>query len=175
MQPLITAAMSAGIAVLDLALVIGILALLNHAWRSGIVTFALQHGRMIVFLLSLLSVAGTLWMQYGDNLAPCLFCWWQRVFMYPIPIITGIAIIKNNDFSEIADYILGLSIFGASFALYQHLLQILPSGALIPCDASDACAARNVFEFGFVTIPWMAFTVFSVFIFIALVTRKRHS
>ncbi len=93
--------------------------------------------------------------------------------MYPTLLISAIAIIKNTKFVDIADYILALSLLGAAVALYQHLLQILPQGSLIPCSATDECAIRLVFEFGYITLPWMALSVFALFILIAALGRGK--
>ena len=95
--------------------------------------------------------------------------------MYPTAFIALVAIIKNTRVREIADYVLLLSIIGGLVALYQHLLQILPANSLIPCDASGDCAVRSVFEFGFVTIPWMALSAFAALILIALLVRKEQA
>jgi disulfide bond formation protein DsbB len=130
-----------------------------------------RYGLLAIFILSTLSVVATLVLQYGDNLNPCLLCWWQRVFMYPIAIITLLALIKGRTLSDIVDYVLALSVIGALVAFYQHLLQVLPSGALIPCDATGDCAVRSVFEFGFVTLPWMALTLFIAIALMAIVMR----
>ncbi len=92
--------------------------------------------------------------------------------MYPIFVISGIAVIKNTSFSDFADYVLALGILGTGIALYQHLLQMLPQGSLIPCSASNECAVRSVFEFGYVTLPWIALSMFALFILIALLGRK---
>ena len=173
MSALITL-MAVGTVALNAVLVLCILALLKRSWRATLFAFLRNNGRLIFFLLSVASVAGTLWFEFADALNPCLFCWWQRIGMYPVLFISTIAILKNTDVSEIADYVLAFSIFGAAFALYQHLLQVLPSGALIPCDAAGDCAVRSVFEFNFVTLPWMALSVFAVFIFVALVARKKR-
>ena len=164
--------MAAGIVAIDLAIVINILVLAYAPSREKTATFGRRYGLLAIFVLSTLSVVGTLYFQYGDNLNPCLLCWWQRVFMYPIPFISLIALIKGKRLSDIADYVLALSVIGAAIALYQHLLQILPSGALIPCDASGDCAVRSVFEFGFVTLPWMALTIFVALALIAFIARK---
>lgn len=159
---------------LDIALVVKVLALFHTSSRAKIRTSGEAYGLVAIFILSTLAVLGTLYMQYGANLQPCLFCWYQRVFMYPIPIISLIAILKNQKLSDVADYILALSFFGGAVALYQHLLQVLPSGSLIPCDATDECAIRSVFEFHFITLPWMALTVFGALFLIALLGRKRR-
>ena len=165
--------MALGTVVLDVALVVKVLALFHKPSRAQILRVGRQYGLLAIFILSTLAVAGTLVMQYAGNLQPCLLCWWQRVFMYPIPLISLIAIIKGQTLSDIADYVLTLSVFGFIVALYQHLLQILPSGALIPCDATDDCAIRSVFEFHFVTIPWMAMSIFVALFFIAILARRR--
>lgn len=164
--------MALGILVIDIALVIKVLALFHKPSRAQIMKVGREYGLLAIFILSTISVVGTLWFQYGDNLNPCLLCWYQRVFMYPIPFISLIALIKGKRLSDIADYILALSIIGAAIALYQHLLQILPSGSLIPCDSSGDCAIRTVFEFGFVTLPWMAFTIFIAIALIVFLARK---
>jgi disulfide bond formation protein DsbB len=171
--PALITLMAAGTVALNIALVLCLLSLLNTSWLGQVVKFLRGNGRLIIFLLSLGSVAGSLFLQYAGAISPCLLCWWQRIFMYPIVIISAIAVVKDTDVSEIADYVLTLSIFGACVALYQHLLQMLPAGSLIPCDASGDCAVRSVFEFNFVTIPWMALSVFAVLIFITLLARKK--
>jgi len=165
--------MALGTVVFDIALVVKLLALLYAPWRMRILKGEYRYGLISIFVLSCVAVAGTLIMQYAGNLQPCVLCWWQRVFMYPIPLIALIALVKGQTISDIADYVLGLSFLGFLIALYQHLLQVLPTGALLPCDASNDCAVRSVFEFHFVTIPWMAATVFATLFLVALLTRKR--
>jgi disulfide bond formation protein DsbB len=165
--------MALGTVVLDVALVVKVIALFHGPSRARIVRTGREYGLIAIFILSTLAVAGTLVMQYAGNLQPCLLCWWQRIFMYPIPLLSLIAIIKNRQISDIADYVLTFSVLGFIVALYQHLLQVLPSGTIIPCDATDDCAIRSVFEFHFVTIPWMAMTVFALLFLIALLARKR--
>lgn len=165
--------LAAGAALLDIAIIIKIAALFHAPSRAQIMRNVKHYGILAIFLLSAASIAGSLWLQYGADLTPCLFCWWQRICMYPIALISLIALIKGAELSDIADYVLGLSIIGALIALYQHFLQILPSGSLIPCDASDECAIRSVFEFHFVTLPWMAFSVFAAIALVAYVARSR--
>lgn len=167
--------MAIGTVVIDAALVIKLLALFHKPSRAKIQQTGQDVGLLAIFVLSTLAVAGTLLMQYAGGLSPCIFCWYQRIFMYPIPVISLIALIKGQKISDVADYILALSFIGALFALYQHLLQILPQGALIPCDATDDCAIRTIYYFNFVTIPWMAVTVFAAIFLIALIARSKRS
>ena len=165
--------MAIGIALLDAAVVIVVLGLITKRYRAPIVAFVRRYALLSIFLLSAACVVGSLYIEYGMNLPPCLMCWWQRIFLYPTALISGIAFSKNAKFSEIADYVLGLSILGSLVALYQHLLQMMPTNPLlVPCDATGDCAVRSVFELGFVTLPWMTFTVCVALVVIALIARK---
>lgn len=125
----------------------------------------------IAFGLSL--VASFMTLVYSDYLGiePCPLCWWQRIFLYPQVILLGMAAWKKDIY--IADYSIVLSLFGAGIALYQHLLQMLP-GSGLPCPATGAsCAQRFLFEFGYITYPLMAFTLFAFLIVMALILRAR--
>jgi disulfide bond formation protein DsbB len=166
--------MALGAVAMNAAFVAIIAALLNGTWRRRIVEFTGRYALLIVFLLSAGCLVGSLFIQYVVLLNPCVLCWWQRIFMYPIALITGVALIKNVKFSDIADYVLVLAIPGAAVSLYQHLLQMLPAGSLIPCDASGDCAVRSVFEFGYITLPWLALSAFALFILIAFIARKKN-
>lgn len=125
----------------------------------------------VAFALSLFASFMTL--VYSDYLGiePCPLCWWQRVFLYPQVILFGMAAWKRD--SYVADYALVLSVFGAAVALYQHALQMLP-GSGLPCPATGvSCAERFLFEFGYITYPLMAFTLFAFLIVTALILRAR--
>lgn len=164
--------MAIGTVVLDVVIIGKLLALFKTSWRVKLIAALRAHGLELVFVLSTLAVAGTLLMQFAGGLNPCDMCWWQRIFMYPIPLISLIALLKGKKLSDVADYFIALAFIGALFALYQHLLQVLPAGSLIPCDATDDCAIRSIFYFNFVTIPWMSLTVFVTIFFASLLGRR---
>src|SRR3569832_1608188 len=145
--------LSIATAAMNAVFVIGVLGLIIPAFRARTVSLIRGNAIFGIIMLSLASLVGSLFMQYGLGLVPCLFCWWQRVFMYPIVLVAGMGALKRASLRDIADYTLVLAIPGALVALYQHLLQMLPQGALIPCDASGECAVRTVFEFGYITLP----------------------
>jgi disulfide bond formation protein DsbB len=164
--------MALATAALDAGILVFLVALMFRSSRARARTLVDRYGLLALFLFSAASLAGTLVLQYVVNLQPCALCWWQRICMYPIPLISLIAILKNQKLSVIADSILAFSAFGFLVALYQHLLQMLPAGSLIPCDAANECAVRTVFEFGFVTLPWMAVSAFALLFLVALMGRR---
>lgn len=123
------------------------------------------------FSLSLGATIMTLYYSEILGFVPCGLCWLERVFLYPQIILFGIAMFKR-DFT-IATYAITLSVCGAIVALYHHFLQ-MGGPELMPCPASGAgdCAQRIIFEFGYITFPLMAFSLF-VFAATLLWTTRR--
>ncbi|MCS0543365.1 disulfide bond formation protein B, partial [Aeromonas veronii] len=50
----------------------------------------------IAFAAALISTLGSLYFSEIQKFVPCELCWYQRIFMYPLAIILGIAIFKKN-------------------------------------------------------------------------------
>lgn len=148
-----------------------------HSLQSSSALFARIGGFVRAYALwiglglSLSASATTL--VYSDILGfpPCPLCWWQRIFLYPQVVLFVLAIWKGE--RRIVDYSIALSIFGLGVAVYHHLLQILPSGSLpCPADGTVSCAQRLIFEFGYVTFPMMAVSIFAFLIALMWFARK---
>ena len=130
------------------------------------------HALRALFVISLIATFVTLYYSDYLGIEPCPLCWWQRIFLYPQVILLGIAAWKKDNY--IADYAIVLSIFGAGVALYQHALQMLP-GSGLPCPATGiSCTQRFLFEFGYITYPLMAFSLFAFLIVTMLFVRARR-
>jgi disulfide bond formation protein DsbB len=130
--------------------------------REALREFLRGRETLLAFVVALVATAGSL--VYSDVIGyePCKLCWFQRIFMYPLVILFGVALLKKD--SRIADYALALAIPGALIAAYHYLLQlgIAPS---LPCSAvgySAECSSRFVLQFGYITIPLMAFSAFAL-------------
>lgn len=105
---------------------------------------------------------------------PCGLCWLQRVFLYPLPIIALVALWHRARSVVVVDIGIVLSALGAIVAFYQHYLQ-MGGSALVSCPTAGAgadCARRILFEFGYVTFPLMAASLFVFFIAVLLVYRR---
>jgi len=102
---------------------------------------------------------------------PCPLCWWQRIFLFPQVVLFALALWKRD--RGIAYYSIVLSIIGGAIALYHHALQIFGEGTL-PCPATGvSCAQRIIFEFGYVTFPLMAASLFAFIIVLMLFVRRK--
>lgn len=138
--------------------------------------FIRRFGLWIVFLVSFVAAALTLVYSELLGIVPCGLCWLQRVFLYPIPLICAVALLKGTRASrtDIADYGIALSTVGGIIALYHHYIQ-MGGSALGACPTAGEgvdCARRFIFEFGFVTFPLMAFSVFAFIIAVLLIYRR---
>ena len=139
---------------------------------EDIAAFLRKHGIGLGFVLSIAAIGLTL--LYSDILGfePCPLCWWQRVFLYPQALLFGLALWKPELKRAACIYSLWLSVPGALVALYHHALQMFPAGAL-PCPATGpSCAQITLLEFGYVTFPMMALSLFAFLIVIVLFARK---
>ena len=130
-------------------------------------------GLWIGFVLTLGASAMTLYYSEILGIPPCPLCWWQRIFMYPQVVLFAIALWKRD--MRIATYSIALSAFGIVFALYHHILQMYPSSGL-PCPAQGVSCAQIFFlQYGYITYPMMALSLFAFLIVLMLFVRsERH-
>lgn len=114
-----------------------------------------------VFVVSLLSALTSLFFSEILKFTPCLLCWWQRIFMYPMAFISGVNIMRKQ--KDLHYYILPLSIIGFCIGLYQNFLiwHILPE-AIAPCTAGVSCVDQPFVLFGFITIPLGSMISFAI-------------
>ncbi|HEY0908156.1 MAG TPA: disulfide oxidoreductase [Candidatus Paceibacterota bacterium] len=127
--------------------------------NSAFARFFADRAILVGFVASLLATAGSL--VYSDVLgfAPCKFCWFQRIFMYPQVLLMGIALWRKDVGMKLYGFL--LSTIGAAIALYHYSGQF--GIAPLPCSAvgqSVSCSERFVTQFGYITIPLMAFSAF---------------
>ena len=105
---------------------------------------------------------------------PCVLCWWQRIFMYPLVIILPLGLYPLDP--RIVRYALPLAVIGCLFAIYHYLLyiDIIPEG-LAPCDQEASCKEVNLELFGFITIPMLSILSYAVIIALLVVFQKRYA
>ncbi len=124
---------------------------------------------------ALLGSALTLYYSEVIGLLPCGLCWLQRAFLYPQVALYALALWTRD--RGVAVYGIALSLCGLVLAVYQEYLQLGGSGVL-PCPAAPGaadCAQRTVFEFGYMTFPLMAATLFCFLIVLMLYARRGQS
>ena len=116
------------------------------------------------FVVSSIATGGSLFFSEVAGFVPCELCWYQRICMYPISIITLIAAVRRE--FGIARYLLPLPIVGACVSIYHLLIENGVVGQSTQClvSAPGGCATKWIDKFGYVTIPTLALTAFVLLI-----------
>lgn len=133
--------------------------------------------RTLVYLAWLQAIAATLGSLYFSevmHLVPCVLCWYQRILMYPLVILIGVALLRKEE-KVLPAYILPVSVLGLGFALFHWLLQmgIVPD-AVAPCQAGISCTTRYIEWFGFMTIPFLSLVAFVTITTLMVMVLKRN-
>ncbi len=119
---------------------------------------------MILYLAWIQSIVATLGSLYFSEVMkfpPCVLCWYQRIFMYPLVFILAVGMVRKD--KKIHTYVLPLSVTGLLIAIYHNLLyyQIIPE-SMAPCVNGVSCTTKFIEWFGFITIPFLSLVAFSV-------------
>ncbi|MDO8663635.1 MAG: disulfide oxidoreductase [Candidatus Wildermuthbacteria bacterium] len=151
-------------------LIIGLIAVILLK-KSKILDLTGRRAILFAFIVALTSTLGSLFYSEIAKFEPCKLCWFQRILMYPQVILLGMAILKKE--KNIAGYILGLSVPGSIIAGYHYLLQlgVVPAFSCSAVGYSAHCSQRFVMNFGYITIPLMAFSAFLLIILLQLTIR----
>ena len=119
------------------------------------------------WLAALVTTLGSLYFSEVAHFTPCKLCWYQRIAMYPFAIVLLIAAIRRD--RRVAWYVVPVATIGALFAAYHTQLQAFPQQHSSFCTLSEPCTVRYVWEFGFVSLPFMALSAFVFIITMTLV------
>src|SRR5699024_4902579 len=104
---------------------------------------------LIILFIMLIVFFGIIFFSEILGFTPCEYCWYQRVLMYPLVIIYGTAILKNN----ISIALPGLILSGIGFCVstYHYLVQKLPAFQEVGGSCGDLpCHLQYVNYFGFI-------------------------
>jgi disulfide bond formation protein DsbB len=123
------------------------------------------------FAVSLVAMLGSLYYSNILLLPPCVLCWYQRICMYPLVVILGLAIYRRS--RELVIPAIILNVIGLAISIYHNLLyfNILPESAA-PCVAGISCTTRMPGWLASFPIPAQALVGF-ILILIALIIYWR--
>lgn len=124
----------------------------------------------IIFLQALVATLFSLYASEILHLPPCALCWYQRVFMYSLAIITPLGIYLKD--KHLPVYIMALAGVGWVIAFYHSLLYqgIIPE-PILPCSVGVPCTLKTALLFG-MPIPFLSFVAFSVIIVCVFLYRR---
>jgi disulfide bond formation protein DsbB len=160
----------AGQVIAGLMILVGLAALVGvrgplSALRSALWGYELW----AAFLVAAIATGGSLFFSQVAGYVPCELCWFQRICMYPLSLLT-LFLAFHGDYRA-TRYLLPFPVVGAGVSIYHVFVENGVVNQTTAClvSAPGGCATKWINEFGYMTIPTLALTGFVLLIgFLAL-------
>lgn len=124
---------------------------------TPILNFFRKYGLLSTWILACACTFISLYFGEFKRITPCTLCWYQRVTVFPLVIILGIAVWRKN--TQIIPYVFPLMLIGLFISFWHIIVQYRPS-LLFGCQ-DNLCLVRHTFM-GPVSLPVAAF--FGIFL-----------
>lgn len=127
------------------------------------------------WVIGIVCTSGSLYLQFGEQLTPCDFCWFQRICMYPQALILGIAVLSGDRYM-VKRYMIPLAAIGAAISVTHialpNLMAWLRITAVPGCSLAAPCSVQPITVWGFATVPYMALSGFLAIIALLGLTQN---
>ena len=126
------------------------------------------------WLITAVATAGSFFFSYVMGFAPCVLCWYQRIFLFPLVIVLARGLFPLD--RDVVKYALPLATLGWLVASYHNLLYagIIPE-SLKACTQGVSCTEEYLELFGFISIPMLSWFGFSLLTGILFTVHRRSS
>jgi disulfide bond formation protein DsbB len=149
-------------AVVAVALVLAFGALVSRRVRALAVSIAVgvaPQSLVLAWIVATVTTLGSLYYSEHAGFIPCELCWYQRILMYPLVIVLGVACVRRD--RAVWKTALVFVVLGAPLSLYHWLVERVPAFAeSSSCSIDVPCTAPWFEKLGFVTLAWMAMSAF---------------
>lgn len=132
------------------------------ALRRDLAPYALGFAVAVVTTCTL----GSLYLSEIANYPPCVLCWYQRIAMYPLVVVLGVAALRRD--AQVRWYVVPVAGLGLGVSVYHYLLERFPDSVASVCTTDVPCSVVWVWKFGFLSIPAMAGIGFALTIALVL-------
>lgn len=126
----------------------------------------------LAWVVATAAAASALFIGEVMGMTPCVLCWYQRIVMFPLVIVLGMACYSDDRRGAI--YGLPLALGGVLLAGYHTLLiaGLVPK-AWIPCGSGVSCAEQKLEILNGLQIPWLSLIAFiAISLLLILYLRK---
>lgn len=124
------------------------------------------------WLIALASSLGAIFIGEVLGKSPCILCWYQRAFMFPLAIVLAVAAYRSD--RQAWRYALPLAAIGWLIAAYHNLLfaGFIPE-AIQPCtDTGPSCSSAELNLLGVIPIPLLSLAAFSALTVLLIQIRR---
>lgn len=119
--------------------------------------------------VALVSMLGSLYLSEVANFPPCRLCWYQRIAMYPLVVVLGVAAAKRDLAARLTAAI--LASIGAAISIWHLVVEANPTLESGSCDPTNPCSTKWVDQWGYLTIPGMALSGFALILVLLAAAR----
>ena len=128
----------------------------------------------LAWLIASASTLGALFLSQAMGIVPCVLCWYQRIFMFPLVFILAAGLFPFD--ARLVRYALPLAVVGWMIALFHVLVVagVVPE-TITPCVQGIPCKDQAIEWFGFLTIPSLSLVAFSLIGLLLLLTYFKAS
>ncbi len=105
-------------------------------------------------VVAIIATLGSLYLSEIADFVPCRLCWFQRIGMYPLALILTLATLRGDRIIRL--YAAPFAVVGLGISSWHWLIQKYPTLDSGSCGLTDLCTQRWIWEWDFVSIPWMA-------------------
>ncbi len=128
---------------------------------------------LLQWSIALISTLGSLFFSEVMKLPPCVLCWYQRIFMYPLVLILSVGILRQNQ--SLQWYVQPFAFIGTGIAIYHNLLYYeIISESFAPCSQGVSCTSRQIEWLGFITIPLLSLAAFLLITLFGFIDFKKY-
>ena len=114
---------------------------------------------LFAWIVATVTTLGSLYYSEHAGFVPCELCWYQRILMYPLVLVLGVALLRRDRTVWITA--ITFVVLGAPLSLYHWLVERVPAfEESSSCSATAPCSTPWFEKFGFVTLAWMAMSSF---------------
>lgn len=146
----------------------------SHKNALKITDFFVTHSKLLILGASLMAIVGSLIYSEIFKFEPCVLCWWQRIFIYPVFIISLVSILKKD--KNPFQYINPLMWLALVTSLYHnYLITVAGKTNAFLCDpgTAGACSDRYVEVLSVIDIPFMALSIILFVLTLSFISAKR--
>ncbi len=127
----------------------------------------------VAFLVALVTMSGSLYFSEVIHWRPCNLCWYQRILIYSMVPILGLATLRRD--VRIWPYGVLLAAICLPISTYHYLLEWYPQLETSVCSLDVPCTAVYLRKFNYLSIPLMAGTCAATVLTLLLLARRSSS
>jgi disulfide bond formation protein DsbB len=164
----------AGLGLIGQALFVMLLLALLVA-RDTVRSWVWGYELWLAFVVAAIATGGSLFFSQVAGFVPCEMCWFQRICMYPLSLLT-LLLAWHGD-NRAARYLVPFPVIGAGVSVYHLLIENHVVSTPAQCQIGAGCTVKWIDYFGYMTIPTLALTGFAlltVFLGLAATGETEH-